>query len=109
MASQGIVRSWDIRQMQGVIDSEDTPGGSYTSFPAVALPGIPALAVGQHVRFEWSRKDPPVLGFQYETTRVWRVDDESNIEPDAHKPFRARLWKINPDGTADEIKIPRID
>lgn len=104
MVSQGIVRSWDIDQMHGVIESEDTPGGSYTPFPAVLLPGFPALTAGQHVYFEWSHREAPLFGFRYETSRVWLAETKMELESAPRSPFRARLWRLNSNGAADEIE-----
>ncbi|WP_109326692.1 cold-shock protein [Rhodococcus oxybenzonivorans] len=41
--------------MQGIIDSDATPGGAWTHFSDVAGPGFRSLTPGQHVTFEPER------------------------------------------------------
>lgn len=69
--SRGVVRSWDLENMRGVIDSDDVPGGCHISFVAVAVDGFPGLTQGQQVEFEWTRLDTPEAGFAFECVRVW--------------------------------------
>ena len=100
MTSRGVVRSWDVRGMQGVIDSADTPGGSWTPWISVAVPGFPGLAEGQEVEFEWHQLDEPADGYDFHTVRAWPVGTEPYTRPG---PFSSRAWHIDPDGSAHEI------
>ncbi|OZD84067.1 hypothetical protein CH273_08920 [Rhodococcus sp. 05-339-2] len=95
MTSRGRVRSWEILGMEGVIDSEDTPGGSWSFFSALHPDGVidsrsgtgfdigggvSELAVGEQVDFEW---EPAVDqdGYRFRAIRVrprretppWRI------------------------------------
>ncbi|MGU3435920.1 hypothetical protein ACNHUS_23220 [Actinomycetes bacterium M1A6_2h] len=100
MTSRGTVRQWDVSDMAGVIDSDDTPGGSWTPWAAAAVDGFPALAVGQEVEFEWHRLDEPSDGYHFLTDRAWPVGTEPHTPSTA---FSTRLWRIDPDGTVHEI------
>ncbi|MGN5240199.1 cold-shock protein [Rhodococcus sp. SJ-3] len=98
--SRGVVRSWDVEHMQGVIDSDDVPGGCHVSFGAVAVDGFPALAQGQQVEFEWTRLDTADKGFAYECVRAWPVGQQPFIRP---TPFGARAWSLHSDGSIEEL------
>ncbi|HEY5855559.1 MAG TPA: hypothetical protein VIW24_16300 [Aldersonia sp.] len=100
MTSHGVVRSWDVLGMQGVIDSADTPGGSWTPCISVAVPGFPGLVEGQEVEFEWHQLDEQAEGYDFYTVRAWPVGTEPYTRPG---PFSSRAWDIDPDGTVHEI------
>nr|WP_254664998.1 hypothetical protein [Rhodococcus erythropolis] len=69
MTSRGVVRSWDEGGMQGVIDSADTPGGSWTSWTSVVVHGFPGLVEGQEVEFEWNQLDEAADGYDFTPCR----------------------------------------
>ncbi|UGQ42735.1 cold-shock protein [Rhodococcus aetherivorans] len=98
--SRGVVRSWDLDRMQGVIDSDDVPGGCHVTFAAVAVDGFPALPQGQQVEFEWYRLDQPESGLAYECSRAWPAGQQPYVEPRA---FRSRAWTIHADGSTEEF------
>ncbi|MFC9358564.1 cold-shock protein [Rhodococcus sp. NPDC057014] len=98
--SRGIVRSWDIEGMQGVIDGDDIPGGCHILFAAVAIDGFPALSTGQQVEFEWYRDEQSESGFPYECSRAWPAGEQPYDEPEA---FSSRAWTVRADGTVEEI------
>ncbi|WP_230990147.1 cold-shock protein [Rhodococcus oxybenzonivorans] len=98
--SRGVVRSWDIEGMQGIIDGDDIPGGCHIMFGAVAVDGFPALSEGQQVEFEWHRAEQPESGLLYECSRAWPAGEQPYDEP---KAFRSRAWTVHADGTVEEI------
>ncbi|WP_225928201.1 hypothetical protein [Rhodococcus opacus] len=100
MPSRGVVRSWDIEGMEGVIDGDDIPSGCHIMFGAVAVDGFPALSKGQQVEFEWYRDEQSESGLLYECSRAWPAGEPPYDEP---KAFRSRAWTIHPDGTVEEI------
>ncbi|MDV7245905.1 MULTISPECIES: hypothetical protein [Rhodococcus] len=100
MTSRGVVRSWDIEGMQGIIDGDDIPGGCHIMFGAVAVDGFPALSEGQQVEFEWHRGEQPESGLLYECSRAWPAGEQPYDEP---KAFRSRAWTVHADGTVEEI------
>lgn len=99
MTSRGVVRSWDVGGMQGVIDSADTPGGSWTSWTSVVVHGFPGLVEGQEVEFEWNQLDEPAVGYDFHTVQAWPVGEDHT--PPGPPGFRA--WDIDPDGTVHEV------
>lgn len=98
-----MVRSWDLERMQGVIDSDDVPGGCLVRFAAVAVDGFPALHQGDHVEFEWHLLDQPKLGYAYECTRAWPAGQHPVAR--GGRPFRSGLWRMRADGTAEKVTI----
>ncbi|MFJ6262429.1 hypothetical protein [Rhodococcus erythropolis] len=99
MTSRGVARSWDVGGMQGVIDSADTPGGSWTSWTSVVVHGFPGLVEGQEVEFEWNQLDEPADGYDFHTVQAWPVGEDHT--PPGPPGFRA--WDIDPDGTVHEV------
>ncbi|WP_220095795.1 MULTISPECIES: hypothetical protein [unclassified Rhodococcus (in: high G+C Gram-positive bacteria)] len=99
MTSRGVVRSWDVGGMQGVIDSADTPGGSWTSWTSVVVHGFPGLVEGQEVEFEWNQLDEAADGYDFHTVQAWPVGEDHT--PPGPPGFRA--WDIDPDGTVHEV------
>ncbi|WP_256980475.1 hypothetical protein [Rhodococcus sp. 14-2496-1d] len=100
MTSRGRVRSWEILGMEGIIDSEDTPGGSWTPSGAVAVHGLPVLTPGEEVEFEWQPQEEPRYGHSFFTVRAWPLGTEP--VPQSSRPtFGA--WDIAPDGTVTEV------
>ncbi|MFC9360239.1 hypothetical protein ACFTZB_27180 [Rhodococcus sp. NPDC057014] len=79
MATTGVVRSWNIEGMQGIIDSDETPGGCWTLFHSVAVEGFPALREGQQVEFEWNALDNPMNGCNFATIRAWPAGSEPYV------------------------------
>ena len=53
MATLGTVRDWTDDEGWGVIDSSATPGGCWTHFSHLAVPGYRTLRAGQVVEMEW--------------------------------------------------------
>ena len=103
MATNGVVRSWNIEEMQGIIDSDETPGGCWTLFHSVAVEGFPALREGQQVEFEWNALDNPMNGCNFATIRAWPAGSEPYVAPPSDSPFSSHVWLTFPDGTAREL------
>jgi cold shock CspA family protein len=98
-----VVRSWDLERMHGVIDGDEVPGGCLVRFAAVAVDGFPALRPGDRVEFEWRQLDEPQSGYLYECARAWPVGQQPVAR--RGRPFRAGLWRMHPDGTAEKVTI----
>ena len=79
MATLGTVRDWTDDEGWGVIDSSATPGGCWTHFSHLAVPGYHTLRAGQVVEMEW--ETPGQDGYPYRAVRVW---------PQGHEPADAR-------------------
>ncbi len=107
VTSRGVVRSWHVERMQGVIDGDDVPGGCLVRFAAVAVDGFPALHPGDHVEFEWHRLDRPESGYVYECTRAWPVGQQPVAR--GRRPFQAGLWRMHADGSAEQVSIASPD
>ncbi|MHA4852115.1 cold-shock protein [Rhodococcus sp. MSC1_016] len=103
MATTGVVRSWDFGRMQGIIDSDETPGGCWTLFHSVAVEGFPSLREGQQVEFEWDVLDSPMMGCDFYTIRAWPVGGEPYVAPRSDSPFSTRVWITFSDGTGREM------
>ncbi|WP_138846387.1 hypothetical protein [Rhodococcus pyridinivorans] len=101
MPSRGVVRSWDLEHMQGVIDGDDVPGGCHVDFAAVAVDGFPALTPGHEVEFEWVRPESPAAGveFEFECVQAWPAGQQPFCRPAG---FGARAWSVHPDGRIEE-------
>lgn len=97
--SRGVVRSWDLEHMQGVIDGDDVPGGCHVGFAAVAVDGFPALTPGQQVEFEWVRLEIPLAGAEFDCVRAWPAGQQPFRRPGG---FGARAWSVHPDGSVEE-------
>lgn len=65
----GEVRTWHDEEGWGVVDSPATPGGCWTHFSHVALPGYRSLRSGQPVELEWEPADQD--GYAFVAVRVW--------------------------------------
>ncbi|MCZ4520736.1 hypothetical protein O4220_19680 [Rhodococcus ruber] len=100
MASRGRVRSWEILGMEGVIDSDDTPGGSWTPRASVVVHGLPVLTPGEEVEFEWQHQEEPRYGYSFFTVRAWPLGAEPVAQSD--RPMSG-AWDIAPDGTVTEV------
>ena len=99
--SRGVVRSWDLEHMQGVIDGADVPGGCHADFAAVAVDGFPALTPGHEVEFEWIRPENPAAGaeFEFECVQAWPAGQQPFRRPAG---FGARAWSVHPDGRIEK-------
>ncbi len=69
VATTGRVREWHDDEGWGVIDSAATPGGCWTHYSHLAMPGFRRLQAGQAVELEW--ETPGQDGCQYRALRVW--------------------------------------
>lgn len=68
MTVLGVVRSWSDDDGWGVIDSLETPGGCWTHFSSVDMPGYRTLSPGQGVTLDW---EPAVQdGFAFRAVRA---------------------------------------
>lgn len=74
MTARGTVRAWHADEGWGVLDSAATPGGCWTHFPAVLVPGYRALDTGGAVEFtfEVAAQD----GYAFRAVEVWPADNE---------------------------------
>ncbi|MEV1080500.1 cold shock domain-containing protein [Streptomyces sp. NPDC050211] len=69
---EATVTEWDDEQGWGVLDSRETPGGCWTHFSTVEMPGFRSLAPGQKVTLEWEAVEQD--GYQYRAVRVVVAD-----------------------------------
>lgn len=69
MTTQGTVRIWLAEEGWGVIDAPQLPGGCWTHFSHLEMPGHRALKVGQKVELEWEA--PGQDGYPYRAVRAW--------------------------------------
>jgi cold shock protein len=72
MTSQGTVRVWHAEEGWGVLDSAATPGGCWTHYSAVLVPGYRQLEAGAVVEFtaEAAEQD----GYAFRAVEVWPAD-----------------------------------
>jgi cold shock protein len=78
MSVGGVVRAWSREEGWGVIDSQDTPGGCWTHFSSVLVPGSRELRAGQSVTLNYEQADQD--GYTFRATEVW---------PAGQEPYRA--------------------
>ncbi|WP_418059750.1 cold-shock protein [Pimelobacter simplex] len=71
--ADGTVRSWDVGEGWGVIDSPAAPGGCWASFAVVEMPGFKQLRAGQRVRFEFDALE--LDGYPFTARRVEPLPD----------------------------------
>jgi CspA family cold shock protein len=96
-----MVAVWHDEDGWGVVECAETPGGCFTHFSAVAVPGYRSLAVGQAVRLEYERADQD--GYRFRAVRAWPRDAEP-FDPPTSGPsgaYRSTLtitWDDEPDG-----------
>lgn len=69
MTVTGVVREWHEEEGWGVVDCSTTPGGCWTHFSAVAVPGYKLLSAGQVVELEWETAQQD--GYGYRAVRAW--------------------------------------
>jgi CspA family cold shock protein len=65
----GTVRLWHAEDGWGVIDAPQTPGGCWTHFSVVAVPGYRALEPGQRVELQYERAEQDAYAFR--AVRAW--------------------------------------
>lgn len=80
MKTTGTVRFWHDEEGWGVIDSPETPGGSWTHFSTVRMSGYKSLTVGQPVELLWEA--PGQDGYPFRTVGTWPLGQQP-IEPPA--------------------------
>lgn len=68
MPSRGTVRVWHADEGWGVIDSAETPGGSWTHFSALRVPGYAELPVGGDVTFTFEAAEQD--GYRFRTVEA---------------------------------------
>jgi len=73
MATRGVVRLW-TEEGWGVIDSPETPGGCWTMWVHVMVPGFRELTAGQQVELEWEA--PGQDGYDFRAVRTWPLGSE---------------------------------
>ena len=69
MTSVGKVRVWHAEDGWGVIDSAATPGGCWTHFSAVLVPGYRTLDAGGAVTFTFEAAEQD--GYSFRAIEVW--------------------------------------
>lgn len=99
VSSRGVVRSWDLERMQGVIDGDEVPGGCHVDFAAAAVDGFPALTPGRAVKFEWTPLEnrSPGVEFEFECVRAWPAGEQP-----IRRPAGFGAWSVHPDGRIEE-------
>jgi cold shock protein len=68
VTTTGTVREWHDDEGWGVIDAAETPGGCWTHFSVVLVPGYRSLAAGRAVTFAYEPAQQD--GFAFRATRV---------------------------------------
>ena len=93
MAISGVVRVWYEDEGWGVVDSQDTPGGCWTHYSSVLLPGYRALQAGQSVTLEYEPIGQD--GYCFRAIEVWPAGQEpyrtENEISDASDAYRSKL------------------
>ncbi len=87
MTSQGTVRVWHAEEGWGVLDSAATPGGCWTHFSAVLVPGYRELAAGVAVAFTFEAAEQD--GYAFRAVEVWPADQvpvRSGVEVSGASP-----------------------
>lgn len=79
MVTSGVVREWQAEEGWGVVDSSDTPGGCWTHFSAVLVPGFQALSAGQEVTFEYESAEQD--GYRFRAVEVWPTGQQPDRRP----------------------------
>ncbi|MFM9918730.1 cold shock domain-containing protein [Lacisediminihabitans sp. H27-G8] len=103
MSSLGTVAQWSDEDGWGVIASGETPGGCWTHFSALEMPGYRSLDVGELVDFHWEASDQD--GFAYRAVRVQprrprtgetpTIIETPTVPASAAAPYRSTL-RITP-------------
>lgn len=83
----GTVREWWDEEGWGVIDSADTPGGCWTHYSQLAVPGHRRLATGQLVDLEWEAAEQD--GYSFRAVRAWPHGAEPVQAARAKRPSNA--------------------
>lgn len=92
MQTTGTVRFWQDEGGWGVIDSDQTPGGCWAHFAALAVPGYRSLEAGQTVVFEWETADQD--GYSFRATRAWPAGSQPHMDeptPNAGHAYSSKL------------------
>ena len=93
MTSEGEVRVWHAGEGWGVLDSAATPGGCWTHYSAVLVPGYRALDAGAAVEFTFEAAGQG--GYAFRAVEVWpagQVPVRSGDEvPGASPAYRSTL------------------
>lgn len=99
MASRGTVHTWHQDEGWGVIDSDETPGGTYAGHWSLRVEAVVAdgtdmrmmgLRPGTDVEFEWSAADPAVQGYRQTADVVWPAGEDRPPRPKG--AFSTALW-----------------
>jgi CspA family cold shock protein len=72
MTSSGSVRVWHAEEGWGVLDSAATPGGCWTHYSAVLVPGYRTLDTGRAVEFTFEAAEQD--GYAFRAIEVWPAD-----------------------------------
>ncbi|MGY2067612.1 hypothetical protein [Blastococcus sp. SYSU DS0619] len=72
MTSRGEVRVWHAEEGWGVLDSAATPGGCWTHYSAVLVPGYGALDTAAAVEFTFETAEQD--GYAFRAVEVWPAD-----------------------------------
>ena len=72
MTSVGTVRLWHADEGWGVIDSPATPGGCWTHYSAVLVPGYRTLQAGAAVTFTFDVAEQD--GYPFRAVEGWAGD-----------------------------------
>jgi CspA family cold shock protein len=93
MAISGLVREWHADEGGRVIDSEETPGGCWSHFSSVLVPGYRALKAGQSVTLDYQRAEQD--GYFFRATEVWPAGQaphrRGSETKKASRAYRSRL------------------
>ena len=84
MVAEGTVVVWHDEAGWGVVECAETPGGCWTHYSALAIPGYRSLEPGQAVHLEHEPADQD--GYHFRATRVRPRDAAPAGPPTADNP-----------------------
>ncbi|MFB4196350.1 cold-shock protein [Streptomyces carpaticus] len=89
--STGRVSAWHREEGWGVIESDDTPGGTFTHFSVIDEPAhqFHDLNVGEQVSFEWEAAAQD--NFNFRASRVKRMTSPSSSHENRHVKARGEV------------------
>ncbi len=91
------VRVWHDELGWGVLDSDETPGGCWSFFGTLAVPGYRTARAGDAVMLQWEAFEQD--GYPYRAVRWWPVGIEPVEAEITHGPaHRSSLTITWPEG-----------
>lgn len=103
MVVDGEVRCWNDEHGWGVIDSPATPGGCWTHYSHLAVPGLRTLHPCQAVELDYEPADQD--GYAFRAVRAWPREQHPHDPPTTqntgpHTAYRSTMtitWDDDPE------------